>query len=118
MEMEKAEAIVALGYPKVEPMLPALLEWMRDMNWPVAKVFQPFLASIGAPLAPHIRRVLESNDEIWMYWVLRCIVTESTELVQILRPDLERLAHSPEGEQAHELNIFAQRLLATVPDAK
>jgi hypothetical protein len=112
METDKAEAIVALGYPKVGPILPALLEWMQDMNWPVARVLQPFLVGIGAPLAPHIRCVLGTNDEIWKYWVLRCIVAESTDLAQILRPELKRLACSPtKGEKTQELDIMVQRIL-------
>ena len=112
METGKAEAIVALGYPTVEPILPALVEWMKDINWPVARVLQPFLASIGAPLAPHIRRVLETTDDVWKYWVMSCIVAESTELRQLLNPEIQRLASSPTpGESDEEVNAIARKIL-------
>lgn len=69
-DLPKAEAIVALGYPAVEELLPALLAWMQDPNWPVAKVLMPFLAGIGEPLAPHLCAIFESDDDVWKYWVL------------------------------------------------
>jgi hypothetical protein len=112
MDIEKAEAIIALGYPAVEPILPALVEWIQDMNWPVAQVLQPFLVRIGPPLAPHLRRVLKTDDDVWKYWLVCCIVAESSELAQLLRPELQRLVSSPtKGEQAEEINLLARGIL-------
>ena len=73
-DTERAEAIVALGFPTVEPILSTLLEWMQDINWPVAQVLAPFLANIGGPLAPHVRPILQTDDDIWKYWILDCII--------------------------------------------
>jgi hypothetical protein len=115
IETEKAEAIVALGFPVVAPILPRLVEWMQDINWPVAQTLQPFLASIGAPLAPHVRHVLATNDEIWKYWIVRCIVGESVELAQVLKPELQRLASLPTpGEVEEEVDQMAREILARV----
>ncbi|RBL80386.1 hypothetical protein DDE05_51620 [Streptomyces cavourensis] len=72
-----AEIIVASGYPAVHAQLPALLVWMQDINWPVARVLAPFLASIGAPLADHVRTILASDDPIWTYNVLAYLVSAS-----------------------------------------
>ena len=69
-DTERAEAIVALGYPAVAPILPDLIEWLQDCNWPVAHVLSPFLAQIGLPLLPPVRAVLATNDYQWKYWVL------------------------------------------------
>jgi hypothetical protein len=112
-DIERAEAVIARGLPETEPLLPALLEWMRDMNWPVAQVLQPFLAKIGGALTPHIQQILGSNDDIWKRWVLLCIVAESDELRTTLRPELNRLASDPSPrEQIEELHIVAQEILA------
>lgn len=112
LDTDRAGSLVALGYPAVEAAIPELLEWMQDINWPVAQVLQPFLAGIGGPLAPHIRRILETDDDVWKDWVLRCIVAESAELRTILRPELERLAFSPKpGEKAEELDDTAREML-------
>ena len=94
--------IVAVGFPGVAPVLPKLLEWLQDMNWPVAQILQPFLASIGAPLAPHIRAVLTADDDVWKYWVVQGVVGKSAALVHALKPELERLAHSPTDGEAEE----------------
>lgn len=108
----RAEAIIQLGFPAVEPVLPALLEWMQDMNWPVARILQPFLASIGVALAPHIRNILETEDHIWKYWVLLAIVAKSDELQAALEPELDRIAHQPTpGEQTEEVHIVAREIL-------
>lgn len=115
LETDKAEAIIAQGFPAVEPVLPALLEWMQDINWPVAQPLQPFLASIGVPLAPHVRYVLETKDEIWKYWVVRCLVGESVELARVLNPELQRLALDPTpGEHEEELDVIAKEILQRI----
>lgn len=115
METHKAEALVSLGYPTVEPVLSTIMEWMQDMNWPVAQVFQPFLASIGKPLVPHVQKVLETKDEIWKHWVLQFVVAESNELMEFFMPELQRLAtHPTANEHAEELDVLAQTILERV----
>ena len=111
-ETEKVEAVIQLGFPAVQPILPELMEWIQDMNWPVAQVLQPFLASIGAPLEPYIREVLKTDDEIWKYWVLLLIIGESSELFKIFKPELLRIASNPTlREQQEELNEIAKSVL-------
>jgi hypothetical protein len=113
-DLETAEAAVAAGYPAVEPVLPRLLEWLQDMNWPVVKVLSPFLASIGTPLIPHIRKVFETDDEIWKYWIMRQIMTESIEIAEAFKEDLKRIAYTPnKREIEEELNETALFVLGT-----
>ncbi|WP_424511158.1 DUF5071 domain-containing protein [Roseateles saccharophilus] len=75
--MSAAEALIAHGHPAVEPVLPQILEWTQDGNWPVALVFAPFLATIGAGLAPHARRILHGDDDVWKYFLLQDVVAQS-----------------------------------------
>ena len=108
----KAEALVAMGFPAVEPVLPAMLEWMQDLNWPVAQVFRPFLAGIGAPLAPLVRNVLATNDEVWKYWMLCSVIGGSLDLARVLKPELERIASAPTpGELQEGLHTIASQVL-------
>ena len=44
---EKVKRIKELGYPKIKPILPELLEWIQDVNWPIARDLIPFFQSIG-----------------------------------------------------------------------
>lgn len=111
-DTEKVRAIVALGYPAVAPIIPRLLEWMQDLNWPVAQELHPFLASIGAPLAPEVRRILETDDETWKFWILGMVVAESAELAALLRPELGRLAAHPTPDEREEgLHKVARAIL-------
>jgi len=76
-ETEKALTLVQLGFPAVEPVMPQILEWLQDPNWPVGRIFQPFLAGIGEPLAPYVRTILEGEDDGWKDSLLRVIVDHS-----------------------------------------
>jgi len=113
-DIERARAAVTAGYPAVAPILPELLEWLQDCNWPVSHVLAPFLASIGSPLIPHIQRILDTDDEIWKYWMISAIMRVSFELASAFRDELERLALSPtERETAEELDEVAQEVVET-----
>jgi hypothetical protein len=111
-DVAAAQSIVALGYPAVAPILGELLAWVQDMNWPVARVLQPFLSSIGEPLAPMIGNILRADDNTWKYWLVASVVAGSPALVHAMRPDLVRIAETPtDGEVAEEVNVAAQEVL-------
>ena len=110
-ETDLAKKLVALGYPAVEPVIAEILEWVEDANWPVAKVFLPFLARIGTPLVPHVRYVLQSQDEQWKRVVLDHIVRESGALAHGISVDLLRLIDTPtNAERAEGLQTTAGEL--------
>jgi len=112
-DLPKAEAIVALGYPAVDALLPELIAWVQDINWPVAKVLIPFLASIGEPLAPHLRMIFESEDHVWKYWVLDKLVAPSPNVALAVEPYLLRMALDPSpGETEEGIDEIARRILA------
>jgi hypothetical protein len=102
MATTQAEHLVSLGYPQVEPVMPQILQWLQDPNWPVAQVFRPFAASIGAPIGGHIRSILLSNDGCWKHSVLSGVVAESPGLAAFLRPELERMVRSPTIDEVRE----------------
>ncbi len=101
-DLTRAQAAVARGYPEVAPILPELLEWLQDLNWPVARVLAPFLASIGPPIIPHLSRVFAGDDHIWKYWLLQCIVKDCAVVAAAFRDDLIRLARAPTAAEARE----------------
>jgi hypothetical protein len=109
-DIERANAIVAAGYPAIAPVLPDLLVWLQDFNWPVARVLAPFLISIGSPLIPHVRSIMDTDDEVWKYWIIVVIMRESREVAQAFREDLERFAYSPMPREVDEGLNEAARL--------
>lgn len=115
-DIERAEKAVAAGYPAVEPILPELLEWIQDANWPVARVLAPFLGSIGSPLIPHIRKILATDDNIWKYWTLSYLVQGSPDVAAALREDIQRYANSPTPDESAEgLDELARTILHSTP---
>ncbi|MFN3436845.1 MAG: DUF5071 domain-containing protein [Acidovorax sp.] len=112
-DVQRAEALVQLGYPAIEPVLPQLLRWTQDGNWPVARVLAPLLADIGPYLVPHVRLILNGVDDTWKHFLLQTIVADSVEMKRLLLPDLERLARYPTAsEAAEELDSIASALIA------
>ena len=111
-DVDAVDRLSAHGYPAVEPLVPTLLEWMQDLNWPVAQALHPFLAKLGEPLAPHIRSILRTDDDVWKYWVLICVVAESPALLLALKPELEVLAERPtDGERDELVDELARNML-------
>lgn len=112
-DVDCATALVTLGWEKVKPSIPQILEWMQDMNWPVAKVFQPFLIDAGAHLAPFLMPILAGDDDTWKYHVLADIVSQSPELAGALDAELNRLASCPtDGERIEGVSEQARDILA------
>lgn len=68
-----AETVIRLGYPRVKSILPGLLEWIQDLNWPGSREIADFLLEIGDPMIPYVKDVLNqhSDDQEWVYWILK-----------------------------------------------
>jgi len=82
-------------------MLRSFLDWRSA----------PFLATVGAALVPHARRILD-DDDTWKYFLVQDVVAKSAELTVLLQPELERLARfATEGEAAEGLPLMAAALL-------
>ncbi len=102
LDLATARAAVDVGYPGVAPILPDLLRWLQDCNWPVAHVLAPFLASIGEPLVPHVANVMKSDDYVWKYWMIAAIMKYSPVVARSFRGELERLANCATEVESHE----------------
>ena len=108
------ERAAALGYPTIIPILPDLLEWLQDANWPVARTVAPLLAKAGPEIAPHLRAILNSDDDVWKYWVVTILGPHlSGDAWREVKPEITRLSQAPTAaEKAEEIDLEAHRLLA------
>jgi len=52
----------ALGFPALNPILPDLLAWMQDLNWPVSRDLAPLLATAGVEIAPSLKSVFVGDN--------------------------------------------------------
>lgn len=108
-----ARRAMAVGWPGIEPFVAELLEWIQDYNWPVARALMPLLASIGEPLAPYLKPVLDGDDDIWKLNVIQgLLIDASAELVRHFAPTLKRIANSPTlGEHEEAVDLAAATAL-------
>lgn len=100
IETEKAEKLVALGWSTVAPVVVDMLLWIQDANWPVARIFMPFLSTISDKIIEEIEPVLQTDDAAWKYYCL-CVLQEGVyrDWSATMRAQLEKLYHHPTEEE-------------------
>ena len=59
---------------KIWPIVPALLEWLQDANWPVAEFIIEYFSPYVNDIKKDIITILRSEDEMWKYWVMLCLI--------------------------------------------
>jgi hypothetical protein len=69
-----AEIICKTGYPKNEKAMPALFEWLQDINWPGALDVWNFLIALNTPVfVRHCEAAIEQakrdDDLIWLEFI-------------------------------------------------
>lgn len=85
-----AEKLMGYSFEEIEPIIPQLLEWIQDMNWPVAEPVSRYLESISGHLTPYIVEILRGNDPTWKYWCLR-VLGHSKQIDYVLLQEIRRL---------------------------
>jgi hypothetical protein len=65
-----------IGYPGVKSIIPELLEWIQDMNWPGAQEIADLLITVDDEIVPYVKKVLKSGDGIWIIWLLSEVVSK------------------------------------------
>ncbi|CAM3054870.1 DUF5071 domain-containing protein [Hathewaya histolytica] len=66
-----AKVLFKLGYPKIREVIPGLLRWLQDINWPGSNIVMEVLGTIPKHVfIPYLEdAVIESlseDDDIWI----------------------------------------------------
>lgn len=97
-DVAAAAAALQYGLAALEPALPALLRWLRNLSWPVAEVISPLFSTHGEAALPHVKRALTGRDALWKANLLRSVVSHwDRTLVVQLKLELELLATTFDG---------------------
>ena len=103
--------LLRLTDDEIAPILPALLEWIQDGNWPVAKALLPVLAKHERQTAPLAAQLLlpEQTDDDWKYFLLTDLLPLfSKQALPIVLPAVQRIAAAPtQGERDAEVDAAA-----------
>lgn len=115
-DLETAEAAVKLGYAALKPVMPQILEWHQDYNWPVAHVLNDLYRDADSDIIPHLEKIIRSDDWCWKYWIILQIIPQaSTEVTKHFIPELIRLSRAPTKEECyHEINGVAEIALQSI----
>jgi hypothetical protein len=109
------EMLKTIVVDEAEPILRELLEWIQDINWPVARELMDVLPRFHNCLIQHIKAVFNSDDEEWKCWVLYLLNKFPVETIEILKYDIKRMAESPtENEKSSKVNSYAFDVMRTL----
>jgi hypothetical protein len=64
------DSLEGIGFPALNLVLPELLEWIQDINWPVANKISSIISLAGAEIIPEIARIFDSKDEEWIWCMI------------------------------------------------
>ncbi|MEK5333743.1 DUF5071 domain-containing protein [Lysinibacillus sp. FSL W8-0992] len=115
-DIDKVEEIKKLDSNILVSLLPELLVFTQDMNWPVAPGVLEILLTFPKEIVPHVHAVLSSDDDNWKWFILHFLVIElPLESREQFKEYLTRVAETPtEVELAEELDEIAKEILETL----
>lgn len=109
-DIAAAHALRDRSAEELAPVVPQLLEWLQDMNWPVARPICEVLRRCGASLVEPVRAVLQSSDDVWKQWVLSELLCGVDPKVRLqLTPELLRIVNAPTASEEQEEVVRAAR---------
>lgn len=84
------DRIMALSDSEMQTIIPNLLEWTKDINWPIAMPIINILVRRERIIVPYLKTVLMSKDWEWEKWILEYLVSNiSDDYICQLKPELE-----------------------------
>ncbi|OME98302.1 hypothetical protein BK124_13840 [Paenibacillus amylolyticus] len=98
---------------ELKVIIPELMEWLQDGNWPISKPVEDILLRLGEDLIPHIKDVLQTQDPQWEYFILVGLIDRlPISHLSMLQTDLVRILESPTpSEVLEELDEVILELL-------
>ncbi|RQO36700.1 DUF5071 domain-containing protein [Chryseobacterium sp. KBW03] len=110
-DLSTAEKLKNYSYEDLKEIIPNLLEWLQDLNWPVAKPVSEYLESIHDKMTTELLAIIKSNeDEVWKYWIITIFgpITESP----VIKNEIIRIAISPtKNERIEEVDEVAKEIV-------
>ena len=111
------DELLKLNDYEIECIIPDLLEWVQDVNWPVADAVVYILLQHKNVVEKYLLDLLkqDNTDEIWKHNIIQYLLwewEESSDLDKDIITEIERIAEYPtEGEVLEEVDWVACELL-------
>lgn len=102
-DIKTAEKLQDYGYDVIKPIIPELLTWIQDMNWPVAGTVANYLESVSEHLTDEIVCILRGTDEVWKYWCVKVFGLDTEKsIAPKLMAEFKRIATNPTQQEIDE----------------
>ncbi len=109
-DIETAEKLNQYSIEEIRSIVPALLEWLQDANWPVAYPVKLYLAKHVKHIQDEILEVFKTDDALWKYWVLLLLGKGIDD--ERLIDEIKRIAVAPtNSEKEEEVDQMARELI-------
>ena len=110
------DVLMTLNDDAIEPLIPKLLIWIQDMNWPVAPHVIKVLAKHCKVTEKYILSLLkpEQKDDIWKYNIIRYLLYEWPSFPddELITSEIIRISERPtEGEKEELVDEAALKYL-------
>lgn len=92
------DELMKLNEDEAKIILPELLCWIADFNWPIAKDMINVLKRFSNNLTPLIQNALraDESDDMLKYWIIRELIPVlSKEVQKNILTDIKRICDSP-----------------------
>ncbi|GBF75528.1 DUF5071 domain-containing protein [Paenibacillus sp. 598K] len=112
-DFESVNELKTLDKAELVLLVPDLLEWLQDINWPIAREVAKLLLTVPHEAVPYVEEVLAGKDELWKIGCLDYLVIDlPVDAQERLRERLEIMAYQPtKGEQEEEIHLSAKNIL-------
>jgi hypothetical protein len=112
-DLDSIKGLSSYSNEELEPYLGDMLSWVQDINWPVANPIAERLANCGLEIVEPIKKVLQSQDAIWKYYVISHIVINMNNAVrEQLLDEIVRIINMPtELELKEDVHLVARDIM-------
>ncbi|WP_339235796.1 DUF5071 domain-containing protein [Paenibacillus sp. FSL R5-0517] len=102
-DFEAVRKLNEFGNEELKGIIPELMEWLQDGNWPISEPVEDLLLRLGEDLVPYIKDVLQTQDPQWEYFILVGLIDRlPVSHLSMLRSDLVRILESPTHDEILE----------------
>ena len=112
-DQEKIKLLKEQPFEKLIPIIPDLIGWLADGNWPISKPISELLNPHLNKISYHYLEILNGNDQEWKYFLIHSICNMAKDKIpnEIL-VKIESIANSPSKQEIEaEVNEIAEFLL-------
>lgn len=111
-DLDAAKRLLLATPEQVSAVATPLLEWIADMNWPVALEIIHVLPKFHKELLPSIEPILlnRENDIIWKYWIISQLLIQFPKeslltLLPIIQEYADLIPHNEDEEDLKEVSL-------------